>query len=153
MLKELENRNWNARNDTRHIEDCMMYYGIANRVAGTGENIDRVRRVFDWVVRQVQLVPPNTLAAGRVAARLCPAVRRTAAGHGHRGRGILGRAFLAVHGPLPPTRYRHRLDHLHEERHARHSPARSTASNFELEAAPGHAEGTEDARRLDLYGT
>ena len=66
MLKELENRNWNARNDTRHIEDCMMYYGIAKRVAGTGENIDRVRRVFSWVVQQVQLVPPNTLAAGRL---------------------------------------------------------------------------------------
>ncbi len=44
----------------------MMYYGIANRVAGTGENMDRVRRVFDWVVQQVQLVPPGTLAAGRL---------------------------------------------------------------------------------------
>ena len=44
----------------------MMYYGIANRVAGTGENLDRVRRVFDWVVRQVQLVPPGTLASGRL---------------------------------------------------------------------------------------
>ena len=44
----------------------MMYYGIANRVAGTGENIDRVRRVFDWVVRQVQLVPPGTLASARL---------------------------------------------------------------------------------------
>ena len=66
MLKDLENRNWTLRDDTRHIEDCMMYYGIATRVAGTGENIDRVRRVFDWVVRQVQLVPPGTLAAGRL---------------------------------------------------------------------------------------
>jgi tetratricopeptide (TPR) repeat protein len=65
VLKDLENRNWALR-DTRHLEDCMMYYGIANRVAGTGENIDRVRRVFDWVVRQVQLVPPTTLGAGRL---------------------------------------------------------------------------------------
>ncbi len=64
-LKELENRNWNPR-DTRHIEDCMMYYTIANRVAGTGEGVERVRRVFDWVVQQVQLVPPNSLAAGRL---------------------------------------------------------------------------------------
>jgi tetratricopeptide (TPR) repeat protein len=66
ILKELANRNWNPRGDTRHIEDCMMYYGIANRVAGTGENIDRVRRVFEWVVQQVQLVPPSTLSAGRL---------------------------------------------------------------------------------------
>ena len=29
--------NGTIRTDTRHIEDCMMYYGIANRVAGTGE--------------------------------------------------------------------------------------------------------------------
>jgi tetratricopeptide (TPR) repeat protein len=66
MVKGLENRNWNSRGDTRHLEDCMMYYGIANRVAGTGENIDRVRRVFDWVVRQVQLVPPGALASARL---------------------------------------------------------------------------------------
>ena len=57
--------NWNLR-DTRHLEDCMMYYGIANRVAGTGEDLDRVRRVFDWVVRQVQLVPPGTLGSGQL---------------------------------------------------------------------------------------
>src|SRR5208282_847819 len=49
MLKELENRNWVPR-DTRHIEDCMMYYGIASRIAGTGEDLARVRRVFDWVI-------------------------------------------------------------------------------------------------------
>ncbi len=52
--------------DTRHLEDCMMYYGIATRVAGTGEGIDRVRRVFDWVVRQVQLVPPGALGSARL---------------------------------------------------------------------------------------
>jgi tetratricopeptide (TPR) repeat protein len=66
MLKSLENRNWNPRGDTRHLEDCMMYYGIANRVAGTGEGIDRVRRVFNWVVRQIQLVPPGALASPRL---------------------------------------------------------------------------------------
>jgi len=65
ILKEIENRNWTLR-DTRHLEDCMMYYSIANRVAKTGENLDRVRRIFDWVVRQVQLVPPGTLANGRL---------------------------------------------------------------------------------------
>jgi hypothetical protein len=65
MLKDLENKNWTLR-DARHLEDCMMYYGIATRVAETGENIDRVRRVFDWVVRQIQLVPPGARIAGRL---------------------------------------------------------------------------------------
>src|SRR5262249_19343387 len=65
ILKALENRNWVPR-DTRHIEDCMMYYGIASRVAGTGEDLARVRRIFDWVVRQVQLVPAGSLHAGQL---------------------------------------------------------------------------------------
>jgi len=65
MLKEIENRNWVPR-DTRHIEDCMMYYGIASRIAGTGEDLARVRRVFDWVIRQIQLVPAGSLGAGRM---------------------------------------------------------------------------------------
>ncbi len=66
MLKNLENPVWDERSDTRHIEDCMMYYRIATRVAGNGENLDRVRRVFDWVVTQVQLVPAGTLGAGQL---------------------------------------------------------------------------------------
>ncbi len=44
----------------------MMYYGIASRVAGTGEDLDRVRRVFDWLIRQVQLVPAGSLHAGQL---------------------------------------------------------------------------------------
>jgi hypothetical protein len=65
IVRELENRHWAPR-DTRHIEDCMMYYGIASRIAGTGEDLERVRRVFDWVVRQVQLVPAGSLGLGRL---------------------------------------------------------------------------------------
>jgi tetratricopeptide (TPR) repeat protein len=65
MLKNIENKKWSPR-DTRHIEDCMMYYRIANRVAGTGEDLDRVRRLFDWVVRQVQLVPAGSLGSERL---------------------------------------------------------------------------------------
>jgi hypothetical protein len=61
-LRELESKTWTPFRDTRHIEDCMMYYGIAMRVAGTGDDLARVRRVFDWVVRQVQLVPPGSLS-------------------------------------------------------------------------------------------
>ena len=66
VLKDIENRNWTAQSDTRHLEDCMMYYTIATRVAKTGENLDRVRRIFDWAMRQVVLVPPGTLASGRL---------------------------------------------------------------------------------------
>ncbi len=35
-IKEFQGTDWTLR-DTRHIEDCMMYYVIANRVAGNGE--------------------------------------------------------------------------------------------------------------------
>jgi tetratricopeptide (TPR) repeat protein len=65
MLADLENSNWLPR-DTRHIEDCMMYYGIASRIAGTGEDLSRVQRVFDWVISQVQLVPAGSLHAGQL---------------------------------------------------------------------------------------
>lgn len=58
--------------DARHLEDCMLYHGIATRVAGTGDDLTRVRRVFDWMIRQVQLVPAQSLAApgiGQAQAR------------------------------------------------------------------------------------
>jgi hypothetical protein len=70
-LREIERREWVLRDlrhgDTRHVEDCMMYHGIAFRVAGTGDDLSRVRRVFDWAMRQVQLVPPGSLGSGRLA--------------------------------------------------------------------------------------
>jgi tetratricopeptide (TPR) repeat protein len=65
FLRELESRNWSLR-DARHLEDCMMYYKIATRVAETGEDLDRVRRVFNWVVQQVQLVPAGSLGSPRL---------------------------------------------------------------------------------------
>jgi hypothetical protein len=65
LLSELESVKWTLR-DARHLEDCLMYYGIATRVARVGENLDRVRRVFDWVVRQVELVPAGSLGSGRL---------------------------------------------------------------------------------------
>jgi hypothetical protein len=61
-LSELETNVWSPR-DARHVEDCMMYYGIASRVGGTGDDLDRVRRVFDWIVRQIQLVPAGSLGS------------------------------------------------------------------------------------------
>ncbi len=48
--------------DARHLEDCMLYHGIASRVAGDGDDLTRVTRVFDWMCRQVQLVPAESLA-------------------------------------------------------------------------------------------
>ena len=61
-LSEIETTVWSLR-DARHLEDCMMYYGIASRVGGTGDDLVRVRRVFDWIVRQIQLVPPGSLGS------------------------------------------------------------------------------------------
>jgi hypothetical protein len=65
LIEDLADRNWTLR-DARHIEDCMMYYPIAHRIAGPGENLARVRRVFAWAVAQAQLVPPGALAFGGV---------------------------------------------------------------------------------------
>ncbi len=64
-IREFQGTAWTLR-DTRHIEDCMMYYGIAKRVAGVGDNLTRVRRVFDWIIRQVQLVPGGSFGASRL---------------------------------------------------------------------------------------
>lgn len=60
LLLEAEKPTWTLR-DARHLEDSMMYYGIASRVGGTGEDLDRVRRVFEWLVEQIQLVPAGSL--------------------------------------------------------------------------------------------
>ena len=62
-VDELESPNW-AMIDARHMEDCMLYQGIATRVAGvSGDDLTRVRRVFDWMVRQIQLVPAESLSS------------------------------------------------------------------------------------------
>ena len=61
LIREAEDRAFALR-DARHIEDCMLYNEIVTRVAGEGDDLTRVRRVFDWMVSQVQLVPPGSLA-------------------------------------------------------------------------------------------
>jgi hypothetical protein len=43
-----------------------MYYNIANRIGATGDDLARVRRVFDWIVTQVQLVPAGSLGSQEV---------------------------------------------------------------------------------------
>ncbi len=49
--------------DARHLEDCMLYHNVATRVAGEGDDLSKVRRIFDWVVRNVELIPAESLAA------------------------------------------------------------------------------------------
>lgn len=61
MMEELQAHQWSESRDARHIEDCMMYHDIASRVGGTGDDLARVRRVFDWTVEQVQLVPAGSM--------------------------------------------------------------------------------------------
>ena len=60
-VADLEGRTF-AKRDGRHLEDCLLYHAIATRVAGQGEDLDRARAIFDWTVRQVQLVPAGALA-------------------------------------------------------------------------------------------
>ena len=62
MLRDMENPEWTKR-DARHLEDCMMYYGIASRIGGTGDDLSRARRVFDWAMQQLQLVPAGSLGS------------------------------------------------------------------------------------------
>jgi hypothetical protein len=67
QVDALEATSWSMP-DARHIEDCMLYHGIAARVAGVGDDLTRVRRVFDWMVRQIQLVPAGSLGGANHAA-------------------------------------------------------------------------------------
>lgn len=55
----LEATEWTMP-DARHLEDCMLYYKVARRVAGEGDDLARASQAFDWMVRHVQLVPSNT---------------------------------------------------------------------------------------------
>jgi hypothetical protein len=59
-LPSLEERPFRIR-DARHIEDCLLYHTVATRVAGAGGTLERVRRLFDWVVRHVELVPAERM--------------------------------------------------------------------------------------------
>jgi hypothetical protein len=64
-VDELEAAAWTMP-DTRHVEDCMLYHGIASRVGGPGDDLARARRVFEWMVNQVQLVPAGSLSLANV---------------------------------------------------------------------------------------
>lgn len=62
LVKDYERPGF-VLNDARHIEDSMLYSRIARRVAGSGDDLTRVGRLFDWTVRHVQLVPPGSLGS------------------------------------------------------------------------------------------
>ena len=64
-VKGLASRKFTIR-DARHIEDCMLYRSVAVRVAGEGDDLTRVRRLFDWMVRSVLLVPAESLSGSGV---------------------------------------------------------------------------------------
>ena len=64
ILKSFSSPKFTIR-DARHIEDCMLYRSVAIRVAGEGDDLTRVRRIFDWLIRNVQLVPAESLAVGQ----------------------------------------------------------------------------------------
>ncbi len=68
-LTTIENPKFTGQLDGRHIEDCLLYQSVASRVAGDGDDLTRVGRVFDWVIRQVQLVPPGSLAQPNMVTR------------------------------------------------------------------------------------
>ncbi len=61
VVKSLSSTKFVNR-DARHIEDCMLYHAVATRIAGEGDDLTRVRRIFDWMVRNVQLVPAESLS-------------------------------------------------------------------------------------------
>ncbi len=65
VVQDLQDRTFRMP-DARHIEDCMLYHSVARRVGGVGDDEARVRRVFRWIVEQIQLVPPGALAAPRL---------------------------------------------------------------------------------------
>lgn len=60
-VTDLEKTTFTVR-DARHIEDSLLLYTLAMRIGGDGDDLTRVRRLFDWVTRQIVLVPPNSLA-------------------------------------------------------------------------------------------
>ncbi len=60
-IDQIRQRMFEKQRDGRHIEDNLLYHAVAARVAGEGDDLTRVRRLFDWVVRQNMLVPNGAL--------------------------------------------------------------------------------------------
>ena len=94
----------------------MLYQGIASRVGGVGDDLARVRRVFDWMVQQIQLVPAGLARrpqhrAG--TARPYDVLLRGMATEGEGNWSERGWLFCLA---LPPARARRRATYLHAPR-------------------------------------
>ncbi len=146
VVESFSSRNWSDKHDTRHIEDCMMYYPIAKRVAGTGENLARVRRVFQWVVEQIQLVPPGSLAFEGLPQAVARPYDVLVRGMATEAQGVWAERVLAVHRALPPARDRRGADHLQSQPVARAADFRDM--DWTSSWKPGCAEcGSGRSRR------
>ena len=62
----IQSPRFDVRWDGLYLEDCLLMRDIATAVLARGSkgesDVERARRLFDWVVRQVQLVPAGSLA-------------------------------------------------------------------------------------------
>jgi hypothetical protein len=73
VLKGFTSPKFSIR-DARHIEDCMLYHIVASRIAGEGDDLTRVRRIFEWIMRNIEVVPAESLSGnGLRQAQVRPA--------------------------------------------------------------------------------
>ena len=125
-IDQIRQRTFEKQRDGRHIEDNLLYHGVATRVAGEGDDLTRVRRLFDWVVRHNMLVPAGALGLPGIAqaqARPFDVMLRGMATEGGNGWSERGWLFMTlcrqigvdagmivytpntrVAGPMPPSR-------------------------------------------------
>ena len=125
-IDQIRQRTFEKQRDGRHIEDNLLYHDVATRVAGEGDDLTRVRRLFDWVVRQNMLVPNGALGLPGIPqaqARPYDVMLRGMATEGGNGWSDRGWLFMTlcrqigvdagmivytpparVAGPMPPSR-------------------------------------------------
>jgi hypothetical protein len=70
-LSNIKRSKFHPQFDGRHLEDCLLLRGVALGILGRGKppenDLEKARRLFDWVVRNIQLVPQGMLAPPRMA--------------------------------------------------------------------------------------
>ncbi len=125
-IEQIRQRTFEKQRDGRHIEDSLLYHAVATRVAGEGDDLTRVRRLFDWVVRHNMLVPVGALGLPGIPqaqARPYDVMLRGMATEGGNGWSERGWLFMTlcrqigvdagmivytlparVAGPMPPSR-------------------------------------------------
>ncbi len=62
----VQSNRFDVRWDAMFIEDCLLMRDMSAAILARGaegaSDLDRAKRLFEWVARQVQLVPPGSLA-------------------------------------------------------------------------------------------